>query len=158
VTPPYRIGLLHDHDRSTFDSGSDALDRYLREQAKQDMRRRVASCFVAIDQVGAVAGFYTLAATSLALDLLPAEQIKRLPRYPSVPAILLGRLAVARSHQGRRLGSALVADALLRAKRAEAIAYAMVVDAKDEAATRFYEHLGFARLQKDRQRLIRRLA
>ena len=153
----YRIALLGAQDRSAFVSGSDALDRYLREQAKQDMRRRVASCFVAVDNDGVIAGYYTIAATSLILDTLSAEHIKRLPRYPSIPAVLLGRLAVALAHQGKRLGGALVADALLRATRAEVMAYAMVVDAKDAQAARFYEHLGFERLGDDRRRLIRSL-
>jgi predicted N-acetyltransferase YhbS len=153
----YRIELLGAHDRSAFVSGSDALDRYLREQAKQDMRRRVASCFVAIDNDGIIAGYYTIAATSLILDKLSAERIKRLPRYPSIPAVLLGRLAVAVSYQGKRLGGALVADALLRATRAEVMAYAMVVDAKDAQAITFYEHLGFERLGDDPRKLIRSL-
>ena len=153
----YRIELLGAHDRSAFVSGSDALDRYLREQAKQDMRRRVASCFVAVDDDGVIAGYYTIAATSLIIDKLSAERIKRLPRYPSIPAVLLGRLAVAQAHQGKRLGGALVADALLRATRAEVMAYAMVVDAKDEQAANFYEHLGFERLGDDRRKLIRSL-
>ena len=153
----YRIELLGAQDRSAFVSGSDALDRYLREQAKQDMRRRVASCFVAVDHDGIVAGYYTIAATSLILDKLSPERAKRLPRYPSIPAVLLGRLAVAQAHQGKRLGGALVADALLRATRAEVMAYAMVVDAKDEQAVRFYEHLGFERLGGDPRKLIRSL-
>ena len=153
----YRIELLGAHDRSAFVSGSHALDRYLREQAKQDMRRRVASCFVAIDNDGIIAGYYTIAATSLILDKLSTERIKRLPRYPSIPAVLLGRLAVAQAHQGKRLGGALVADAFLRAARAEVMAYAMVVDAKDEQATKFYEHLGFERLGDDPRKLIRSL-
>jgi GNAT superfamily N-acetyltransferase len=153
----YRIELLGAHDRSAFVSGSDALDRYLREQAKQDMRRRVASCFVAVDNDGIIAGYYTIAATSLILDKLSSERIKRLPRYPSIPAVLLGRLAVAQTHQGKRLGGALVADALLRATSAEVMAYAMVVDAKDEQAVSFYEHLGFEQLGDDRRKLIRSL-
>ena len=157
MTQPYRIELLGGHDRAAFVSGSDALDRYLQQQAKQDMRRRVASCFVTVDAAGEIVGFYTIAASSLVLDLLPAEQAKRLPRYPTVPAVLLGRLAVAQAHQGKRLGGALVADALLRATRAEVMAYAMIVDAKDEAAVRFYQHLGFARLGDDQRRLIRAL-
>ena len=157
MTAPYRIELLGKHDRTGFASGSDPLDRYLRESATQDMRRRVASCFIAIDGEEAVAGYYTIAATSLLLDRLPPERAKRLPRYPLVPAVLLGRLAVASTHQGKRLGGALVADALLRATRAEVMAYAMVVDAKDEAAARFYQHLGFEPLTDEPRRLIRPL-
>ncbi len=151
----YRIELLGKQDRKTFTSGSPELDAYLQTRASQDMRRRVASCFVAVGGAGAVAGFYTLAATSLLLDLLSDDQARRLPRYPAVPAILLGRLAIDAAHQGKRLGSALVADVLIRASRSEVMAYAMVVDAKDEAAAQFYQHLGFERLGEDRQRLIR---
>ena len=157
MTQPYRIELLGAQDRSAFASGSDVLDRYLQQRAKQDMRRRVASCFVAVDNADAIAGFYTIAASSLVLDLLPAEQARRLPRYPTVPAVMLGRLAVAQAHQGKRLGGALVADALLRATRAEVMAHAMIVDAKDEAAALFYQHLGFTRLGDDGRRLIRAL-
>ncbi|GAA0329968.1 hypothetical protein GCM10009087_45200 [Sphingomonas oligophenolica] len=153
----YRITLLGKQDRAAFASGSEPLDRYFRERATQDVRRRVASCFVAIDETEAAAGFYTIAATSLVLDKLPPEQAKRLPRYPVVPAVLLGRLAVASTHQGKRLGGALVADALLRATQSEIMAYAMVVEAKDEQAARFYEHLGFLRVGDDRLRLIRAL-
>ncbi|MEO9132117.1 MAG: GNAT family N-acetyltransferase [Sphingomonas sp.] len=153
----YRIELLGKQDRSTFASGSDPLDRYLRERAAQDMRRRVASCFVAIAADGTIAGFYTIAATSLMLDLLSAEHARRLPRYPTIPAVLLGRLAVASAHQGKRLGGALVADALLRVTRTEVMAYAMLVDAKDEPAARFYQHLGFEPLVDSPLRLLRRL-
>jgi len=157
VSPPFRIELLDKHDRSDFVSGSEALDRYLRERAGQDMRRRVASCFVATDRDGAVAGFYTIAASSIVLDRLDEAAVKRLPRYPAIPAVLLGRLAVAQVHQGKRLGGALVADALVRATRSEVMAYAMIVDAKDAAAIRFYQNLGFTTLNDDRKRLIRAL-
>ena len=75
-------------------------------------------------------------------------------RYPVVPAALLGRLAVARSHQERGLGGALLADAIQRSARAELGVFAMVVDAKDDAARRFYEHFGFARLPGENRRLF----
>jgi len=153
----YAIEPLAGHDRKSFDSGSDELDRYFRERATQDMRRRVAACFVAVADDGGVAGVYTLAATSILLDALPPERARKLPRYPLVPAVLLGRLAVSLAHQGRRLGAALVADALLRAGRAEIAAHAMLVDAKDENAARFYEHFGFERLPKRPRALIRAL-
>lgn len=153
----YRIELLGKHARAQFDSGSLELDEYLRERVSQDMRRRVASCFVAVDDAGEVAGYYTLAATSLVLDQLSDERAKRLPRYPAIPAVLLGRLAVAQTHQGQRLGGALVADALLRATRSEVMAYAMVVDAKNDSAACFYAHLGFERLGDDPRRLLRAL-
>ena len=68
---------------------------------------------------------------------------KKLPRYPSVPAVRMGRLAVSDSFKGKGLGAALLADALRRAATAEIAAYALVVDAKDESAAGFYAHHGF---------------
>ena len=153
----YRIEPLAKHSRERFSCGSAALDRYFREQVTQDIRRRIASCFVAISADAEVAGFYTLAATSLAFDRLAPERAKKLPRYPVVPAILLGRLAVATPHQGKQLGVALVADALLRSTRSDIVGHVMVVDAKDTAAVKFYERLGFERLKDDPSRLIRPL-
>lgn len=152
----YRIEPLTGHYRAGFASGSTALDRYFREQATQDVRRKVASCFVALDPGKTVVGYYTLASAAVPLTDLPAAQTKKLPHYPDVPAVLLGRLAIAKTVQGQGLGALLVADALLRAARSEIAAYAMLVDAKDESAARFYEHLGFERLNTGR-RLVRKL-
>lgn len=151
----YVIEPLAGHDRTAFVSGSDSLDRYFREQATQDIRRRIANCFVAVTGKGEIAGFYTLAATSLAFDRLAPDRAKKLPRYPVVPAILLGCLAVASAHQGQRLGGALVADALLRSARTEIAGHMLVVDAIDDAAARFYAHLGFEPLADDPRRLVR---
>lgn len=152
----YRVEPLAEHDRKGFACGSEPLDRYFRERVTQDIRRRIASCFVAIaEPAEEIAGFYTLAATSLAFSQLSPERAKKLPRYPVIPAILLGRLAVATTHQGRKLGMALVADALMRASRADVAGHLMIVDAKDEQAASFYEYLGFERLSDDRSRLIR---
>jgi GNAT superfamily N-acetyltransferase len=143
------------HDRSRFVSGSTPLDRYLREQASQDIKRRIATCFVAVDiETQDLVGFYTLTATSVALDALSPELVTKLPRYPVVPAALLGRLAVAVSAQGKGLGAALLADALLRIARVEMGVYAMLVEAKDEAAQRFYERHGFALLAGETRRLV----
>ena len=121
------------------------------------MRRRVTSCFVAVDDKGEVAGFYTLAAASLPVDQLSAEREKRLPRYPVLPAVLLGRLAVSMAHQGKRLGAALIADALIRATQSEVMVYAMIVDAKDDQATRFYTNLAFEPSRDNPRRLFRTL-
>lgn len=152
----FRIQELNDgHDRTEFVSGSAALDRYFQTQVSQDVRRRIATCFVAINQdSNEVAGYYTLSATSVALDALSPEIIKKLPRYPVVPAALLGRLAVARPHQGIGLGGVLLADALMRSARTEMGVYAMIVDAKDEPAQRFYERYGFTLLPGQTRRLF----
>jgi GNAT superfamily N-acetyltransferase len=146
VTPPFLIEVLGpNHARTEFASGVEALDRYFREQVTQDVRRRTTVCYVAIDVATAkVAGYYTLAAAGVALADLPEQLVKRLPRYPSVPVARLGRLAVDQAYRGRQLGSSLLWDAAMRALRSEIAVYALVVDAKDDQAERFYLHHGFA--------------
>lgn len=150
VTAPLNRG----HDRDAFNSGVDALDRYLRELALQDVKRRLAGCFVALDGAQKIMGFYTLAAISVAFDSLPADLTKRLPRYPVVPAMLIGRLAVAAEHQGKGLGRALVADAAIRTNGFGIGAFALVVDAKDERAVAFYAANGFASIPDEPRRLF----
>lgn len=142
---PYGIEELNSqHDRSGFSCGTAALDRYIRQQVSQDIRRQVSKCFVAVEPgTGKVAAFYTLAASGLPIDLLPMDFQRRLPHYPLVPVARLGRLAVDERHKGRKLGATLLGDALLRASRAEMGVFALVVDAKDEAAKSFYLHYGF---------------
>jgi len=102
------------HDRAGFDCGVPALDRYLAQQATQDVRRRVANCFVAAEGAR-VLGYYTLAATSIALTSLPETVSKKLPRYPTVPAALIGRLAVAQAARGQGLGGAMLMETPPRA-------------------------------------------
>jgi ribosomal protein S18 acetylase RimI-like enzyme len=144
---PFQLALLDAaHDRTTFNSDSQALNRYLREQVTQDVRRRVAACFVALAEGQRIAGYYTLASASLLLVDLGAGIRKKLPRYPTVPAVRMGRLAVDQAFQGQGLGGALLADALDRSARSEIAAFALMVDAKDEAAAAFYRHHGFIAL------------
>jgi ribosomal protein S18 acetylase RimI-like enzyme len=142
---PFIIEPLGDHhDRSAFACGVEALDRYFHKQVTQDIRRRATACYVAVEGQGTkVAGYYTLAAASIALTDLPAKLVKRLPRYPSVPAARLGRLAVDRAYGGCKLGSALLWDAIQRCCRSEIAVFALVVDAKDDQAIAFYQHHGF---------------
>jgi len=144
VTEAFIVEILRSqHDRTSFACGVAALDRYFREIVSQDIRRRLSNCFVAVDPNATVAGHYTFAATAVPLTELPAEQTRRLPRYPSVPAGLIGRLAVDRRFQGQGVGSVMIVDAVARAMRADTAIYALVVDAKDDAALRFYVHHGF---------------
>lgn len=110
------------------------------------MRRRVTACFAVVDDVGAIAGYYTLAMGGVLLTDLSDEQAKRLPRYPTGPVARLGRLAVNERWRGQGLGGALLWDAVERAVRAEIASYALLVDAKDDAATAFYLHHGFLTL------------
>ena len=149
-SPRLQICLLDSNiDRHKFDSGVDALDLYLSNQASQDIKRRIAACFVALDDDLRVAGYYTLASASVFLNDLSPALIKKLPRYPSIPAVRLGRLAVDQRFQGHGLGAALLADALRRAVMAEIAAYAMLVDAKDETAASFYQHHGFRAIESN---------
>jgi ribosomal protein S18 acetylase RimI-like enzyme len=144
VTGPFVVELLGTtHNRRSFTCGVEALDRYFREQVSQDIRRRLSNCFVAVDTAGEVAGFYTFSASSLPMTDLSPDEAKRLPRYPLLPAGLIGRLAVAARRAGQGLGAALILDAAARAARAEPAIFALIVDAKDENAERFYQHLGF---------------
>lgn len=131
------------HDRTTFSSGSEPLDRYFHQQVTQDVRRRVTACFVALSNEQRIAGYYTLAAASMLLNDLPSSVGKKLPRYPLVPAVRVGRLAVDQDFKGFGLGGALLADAMNRAAHSEIAAYAMAVDAKDKKAAAFYQHHGF---------------
>jgi len=156
VTPPFRIEALDPaHDRTRFRSGVSALDDYLARQAGQDVRRRVSACFLAIDaDSGRIAGYYTLAAAGVALTDLPPSFARRLPRYPSVPVARLGRLAIDTGFRGRKLGAALLADAVTRAMRSEVAVLALVVDAKDDQAAAFYRHHGFEPLGSAPRRLF----
>lgn len=156
---PFRLAPLDtQHDRAAFNSGEKSLDRYLREQVTQDIRRRVAACFVALADGQRIAGYYTLASASLLLADLPASTGKKLPRYPTVPTVRMGRLAVDQDFKGIGLGGALLADALDRAARSEIAAYALMVDAKDDSAAAFYRHHGFIALPESARTLFLPLA
>lgn len=150
----FHIELLGDHDRAVFCSGVEALDRYFRERVTQDVRRRVSNCFVLLDAEKKVVGYYTFAAASIPLGEVPESLARRLPRYPSLPAGLIGRLAVDRGYQRRGFGALLVVDAVARALRAEPAIYALVVDAKDDHAAAFYSCLGFHRFASQPNRLF----
>jgi GNAT superfamily N-acetyltransferase len=150
--------LAPSHDRKSFSCGVEALDRYLHEMVGQDMRRRISNCFVALDAIGTIAGYYSFAATSLPVSDIDAALAKRLPRYPVMPAALIGRLAVDQRFRGKGLGGALLVDAIARAARADPAIFALVVDAKDATAVAFYLHHGFRRFTSRPQSLYLPLA
>nr|WP_276556855.1 GNAT family N-acetyltransferase [Rhodoblastus acidophilus] len=131
------------HDRSGFACGVEPLDRYFQTQAGQDARKKMAAPFVLVLKDGGIAGYYTLSSTAIRLPELPEATVRKLPRYPLVPATLLGRLAVDQRHHGRGYGRFLLADALHRAVRSEVASFAVIVDAKDESARRFYARESF---------------
>lgn len=144
------------HDRAAFSCGIDALDRYLKTQAGQDVAKHVAVCFVLTPDGKSIAGFYTLSQYSVDLLDLPAPIAAKLPKYPEVPATLLGRLAVSEAFKGRKLGEFLLLDALYRSWRQsrQVASVAVIVDAKDESARRFYQHFEFLSLPATPNRLF----
>jgi GNAT superfamily N-acetyltransferase len=154
-----RVEVLgSEHDRNSFASGVEPLDRYFRNQAGQDARKNMAAPFVLVLPDRTIAGYYTLSSTAVKLAELPAETTRRLPRYPLVPATLLGRLAVDQRFQGRGYGRFLLADALFRAVRSEIASFAVIVDAKDDAARRFYERESFLSFPDQPMKLFRPMA
>jgi GNAT superfamily N-acetyltransferase len=147
MNTPFHVKILDSsYDRTTFNSGSEPLDNYFKNQVTQDIKRRVTACFIAVTNENHIAGFYTLASSSMLLSDLPQEVLKKLPRYPSVPAIRMGRLAVDQNFKGQGIGGSLLINALIRSSKSEIAAYALVVDAKDETASEFYKHHGFIAL------------
>ncbi len=120
------------------------------------MRRRIAQVFVAVGNTSeAIAGYYSLSAASFHRAELPPQSAKRLPHYP-VPAAIIGRLAVAQTYQGRNYGKFLLLNAVQRIIGASAAVamYAVIVDAIDDKAKRFYEHFGFQSFPNSVNRLF----
>ena len=133
-------------NRNSFTCGEAALDRYFREQVSQDARRLIANCFIAFHE-NTIAGLYTLSRASIPVNDLPDDLAKRLPRYPVLPAIRIGRLAVDTKFQGKGVGSALLVDAMRRALRTDAAGFTLLVEAKNERAAGFYQHHVFISLE-----------
>lgn len=145
------------HDRAAFSCGREGLDRYIRKQARQDAENRVAAPFVLIDTNSSkIAGYYTLSAMGINLGDLPEDVARKLPKYPVVPATLLGRLAIDVHYHGQGLGEFLLMDALYQSwQTAKKIAsFAVVVDAKDEQAEAFYAHYEFQAFPTHKGRLF----
>ncbi len=154
----YRVeALAKRHDRSGFSCGVEPLDRYLREQAGQDARKRVAAPFVLCEgQSNIVRGYYTLSALSIDAGAWPEDVVRKLPRYPVVPATLLGRLAIDKSRRGKEMGEHLLTDALRRALVAsrQVASVAVIVDAKDDNAVAFYRRYEFIPFADQANRLF----
>jgi len=145
------------HGRAAFSCGVGALDSYFQRQASQDARRNLAAVFVLQDRSSdGIVGYYTLSATGIEPTDLPSDVTRKLPRYPSFPAVLLGRLAVDTRYSGQGFGRLLVMDALHRVlqHRDQVAAMAMIAGAKDDGARRFYERFGFQRFATDEYRLF----
>ena len=149
--------LATHHNRVDFRCGIEELDQYLRRNAKQDAKRRVSAPFVVVERgYDRIAGFCTLSATTINLGELPADIAKKLPKYPLVPATLLGRLAVDQRYRGHGLGELLLIDALHRSwRQSEQIAStSVVVEAKNEPARQFYLRYDFLSFPTQDRRLF----
>ena len=135
--------LRRDHRVDDFDCGEEALNQFLYRFAFQAQQAGASQTYLALDG-DEVAGFYSLAVGSVAHRDAPERLAKGLARHP-IPVMLLARLAISRSHQGKGLGAGLLRDAELRTLQAGEIAgiRALTTYAKDDAARRFYEHFEF---------------
>jgi predicted GNAT family N-acyltransferase len=154
---PYQIIALDAsaHDRAGFDCGEIPLNRYLREQASQEIKRKVAGCWVlvSLDRPDRVLGYYTLSTEAVDMKELgeaDAQVAKKLPRYPRLGAVLLGRLAVSKTEQKKGLGELLLFDAMHRVVSTQIPAVFMITDPKDESAGKFYSKYGFRPLSPAR--------
>ncbi|MEM7590962.1 MAG: GNAT family N-acetyltransferase [Cyanobacteria bacterium P01_A01_bin.83] len=144
------------HDRSTFECGVESLDRYLRKTANQDLKKKIATVFVLVDSPNDnIIAYYTLSAYTVEITELDNSLVKRLPRYPLLPATLLGRLAVDKNYRGQRLGELMLIDALKKSfLTTEKIAsLAVIAEAIDEKAVSFYRKYGFRSFSNNTMKL-----
>jgi predicted GNAT family N-acyltransferase len=151
VEPPdgYAIERLDGtHSRDGFSCGKEPLDKFLTTQAYQDQKKNISTTHVLIVAgTKDVVGYVTLATTEIPVANLP-ESARRITRYESIPAILLGRMAIDSRHQRKRLGEFLLKYALSRSLEISQTigCNALVVDAKDENSKKFYLKYGFVAL------------
>lgn len=139
--------LAKGHRRSNFTCGNERIDDYFRNIVSQDIRRRYAKCFVAREMAtNRVAGFYTLSSNNVPLTEVPESLAKKLPRYPTVPAVLIGWLGRHADFAGQGLGEALLFDAIKTVATAPIGAHAIFADAIDDKAVSFYAAFGFTSL------------
>lgn len=144
--------LAKAHARNEFRCGVEALDVYLQRLALQDRRRNLAVPWVCTPDGRRIAAYFTLSNASIQLSELPEDLARRLPRYPQVPATLIGRLAVDQEFQREHAGELTLLHALrLAVIGGRSIAAAgVIVDAKDQIAVSFYQHFNFIRLTERR--------
>ena len=146
------------HDRAAFSCEHERLNTYLRQQATQDIRKRVAAVYVLTPDGKTIAGYYTLSQYSIDAAELPQELMRKLhlPRYDKLPATLLGRLARNVKFKGAGVGQSLLMDALKKAlDHSRSVAsVAVLVDAKDDNARSFYMDYGFIDFPEHRNRLF----
>lgn len=137
------------HNRKNFECEEKSLTDYIQKQVSQDIKKKLAICFVALDVENNVKGYYTLSSQSLGRELIPGKYLKKVPENYNAPVILLGRLARDQTEKGKGLGEHLLLDALFRAftiSEKSIGAMAVVVDPINDYAVKFYEKYGFEQL------------
>ena len=145
------------HNRKNFNCEENSLTEYLANQVSQDIRKRLATCFVAIDNERNVIGYYTLTSESLGRELIPDKYLKQVPKNYNAPVILLGRLARDIKTKGTGLGEYLLLDALFRSCKLsnDSIgAMAVVVDPINEKPVAFYKRYGFEQLPDSKKMFL----
>ncbi len=155
---PLRIEKLQrSHTVDEFDCGREALNRFLTRYSLQNQQAGASQTYLALAD-DRVVGYYTLVVGQVEYAAAPERLSKGLARHP-VPIMLLARLAISTSWQGKGLGAGLLKDAMQRTVRAADIAgiRTFAVHAKDDAAKAFYEHFGFIPLPSDPYHLFRLL-
>lgn len=145
------IAFDKSQQRNEFDCGIDELNNYVCKQIGQDYKRNIATPFVLLDE-NKIIGFYTLSASAVDVNDLPVEITRKLPKYASIPVVLLGRLAVDNNYKKQGLGGLLLMDALKRSLHLskEIALMSVIVDAKDQSAIDFYEQYNFKKLKDNR--------
>lgn len=142
--------LNKSHVCDDFSCGEEMLDNYLKRQASQDVRKKLAACFVlTVKETNVIKGYYTLSNNSIPQELIPEDLRKHFPKsYHSIPATLLGRLAVDKNFKGQRIGELLLVDALKKSYEISKVigSYAVVTDPINESAENFYFKYGFQKL------------
>lgn len=150
--------LAKKHNRKDFDCGKELLNNYLKNQAGQDVKRKLSACFVLADnETNLIQGYYTLSNNSIPLSSFHEQIRKKLPKsYKSIPTTLLGRLAIDKKYQGKGIGRILLIDAL---KRSFGISkqigsFGVVADPLDEEAKNFYKKYDFIELPDSKKMFI----
>jgi predicted GNAT family N-acyltransferase len=149
------------HDRAAFGCGNEQLDRYLHSTATQDKKRNIAIPYVIFDRDRQkIVGYYTLSMSGINLENLPPSVVKKLPKYPIVGVTLLGRLAVSDDYKGYGWGKLLLMDALYRSLSVSktTASFAVVVDAIDDEAVKFYQRFEFQAFPDQSRKLFRTMA
>ncbi len=147
--------LEKNHNRKNFICGIDELDQYLKQYANQDIKKRLAVCYVITDKNNDIIGCYTLSSNSIALNDIP-ENLSKSLKYAEIPVVIIGRLAIHQDYQGNKLGQTLLIDALKRIVEISTLVvnHAVIVDPINESAEKFYAKFGFITLKSSKRMFL----